>query len=130
MLWDSESTSPQFCLILLCFLSSLACLLVCLLACSEFFKYARSITIELYRKQQATCKTATMKMTFILKDTFFMQVEQVVRKPNPRADRIFLKKEAFFHLRKHKTFSPVELMKRMEIANAPLATCSNDLILL
>ena len=61
-----------------------------------------------------------MKMTFILKETFFTQAEQVVRKPNPRADRIFLKKEAFFHLRKHKNFSPVELMKKMEIANAPV----------
>ena len=61
-----------------------------------------------------------MKMTIILKETFFTQVEQVVRKPNPRADRIFLKKEAFFHLRKHKNFSPIESMKKMETAKAPL----------
>ena len=67
-----------------------------------------------------TCKTARMKMTILLKETFFTQVEQVVRKPNPRADRIFLKKEAFFRLRKHKNFSPIELMKKMEIAIAPI----------
>ena len=75
---------------------------------------------NLIKGTTGTCKTARMKMTIILKETFFTQVEQVVRKPNPRADRIFLKKEAFFHLRKHKNFSPVELMKKMEIANAPM----------
>ena len=75
---------------------------------------------NLIKGTTGTCKTARMKMTILLKETFFTQVEQVVRKPNPRADRIFLKKEAFFHLRKHKNFSPVELMKKMEIANAPM----------
>ena len=51
---------------------------------------------------------------------FFTQVEQVVRKLNARADRIFLLDVAFFHLGEHKNFRPVALLPKMEIANPPV----------
>ena len=50
---------------------------------------------------------------------FFTQVEQVVRKLNARADRIFLLDVAFFHVGEHKKFRPVALLPKMEIANPP-----------
>ena len=50
---------------------------------------------------------------------FFTSEEQEVRKSNARADRKFLLEVAFFHWRKHKNFSPIGFLKKMEIANAP-----------
>ena len=51
---------------------------------------------------------------------FFTQVEQVVRKLNARADRIFLLDVAFCHLGEHNNFRPVALLPKMEIANPPV----------
>ena len=43
-----------------------------------------------------------------------------MRKLNARADRIFLLKVAFFHMREHKNFRPVAFLKKMGIANPPI----------
>ena len=51
---------------------------------------------------------------------FFTSEEQEVRKSNARADRKFLLEVAFFHWRKHKNFSPIGFLKKMEIANSPI----------
>ena len=45
-----------------------------------------------------------------------------MRKSNARADCKFLLEVAFFHWRKHKNFSPIGFLKKMEIANPPLPT--------
>ena len=50
---------------------------------------------------------------------FFTQVEQVVRKLNARADRIFLLEVAFYHLRELKNFRPVGFLKKKGNSELP-----------
>ena len=102
-------------------------MLVYLRVCQELFKYAWSITIEHVQPEKGNLLDNDNEKDFFLKQTFFTLVEQVVRKSNAKADLIFLLEVAFFHWRKHKNFSPVGFLKKMEIANSPLSSLRAEL---
>ena len=84
-----------------------------------------SITIEHVQPEKGNYRQLVWQWQWqwkwlFLKETFFTPEEQEVRKSNARADRKFLLEVAFFHWRKHKNFSPIGFLKKMEIANSPL----------